>query len=195
MDAEREIYWQLWWWSSSTLRDLFVLTASNKATLPTPNMTVSNYGPSIHRQNHRFPPLPITLKISCPSYNFTASLTFASGAGLAASSAVGHPIHDFTNTRSDGIVLHLDCPRSPVREASMDLFPWATTLLPHLAYRLILFWCPSDVFSLTLWYCWVHLRMCYNVVRGCSLCGRLLVGTYAQCFGKDREMEVLRDMW
>jgi hypothetical protein len=50
--------------------------------------------PSIHRQNHHFPPLPITsLKISCPSYNFTASLTFASGAGLAASSVVGHPMH------------------------------------------------------------------------------------------------------
>jgi hypothetical protein len=31
---------------------------SNEPTLPTPNMTVSNYGPpirNIHRQNHHFP--------------------------------------------------------------------------------------------------------------------------------------------
>ncbi|RYP40404.1 hypothetical protein DL769_011577 [Monosporascus sp. CRB-8-3] len=56
-------------------------------------MTVSNYGPSIHRQNHHFSPLAITpLKIPCLSY-FTSSLTFASGAGLAFSSAAGHPIY------------------------------------------------------------------------------------------------------
>jgi hypothetical protein len=44
--------------------------------------------------SHHFPPLPITpLKISCPPYNFTASLTFASRASLAVSSAASHPRH------------------------------------------------------------------------------------------------------
>ena len=37
----------------------------------------------------------------------------------------------------------------------------------------------------------MHLGMCASVVRGCSLCGRLLVRTHAQGFG----MEVLLDMW
>jgi len=37
----------------------------------------------------------------------------------------------------------------------------------------------------------MHLRMCARVVRGCSLCGRLLVRTHARRFG----MEVLLDMW
>jgi hypothetical protein len=39
-------------------RDEQEKVSSNETTLPTPNMTVSNYGPSIrnvHRQNHHFP--------------------------------------------------------------------------------------------------------------------------------------------
>jgi hypothetical protein len=34
--------------------------------------------------------------------------------------------------------------------------------------------------------------MCYSIVRGCSLCGRLFVRMHAQCYGKDREIEMLR---
>jgi hypothetical protein len=36
--------------------------------------------------------------------------------------------------------------------------------------------------------------MSASVMGDCSLCGRLLIRTHAQGFGKDGEMEVLLDM-
>jgi hypothetical protein len=76
----------------------------------------------------------------------------------------------------------------------MDLFPRAA-ILPHLEYRRIFFRCPSNTLYLRPRRRKMHLGMCASGMRGCSLCGRLLVRTHAQRFGKDREMEVLRDMW
>ena len=89
--------------------------------------------------------------------------------------------------------VHLDRVLSPAREGGMDLFPQAA-ILPHLEYRLIFFRCPSNTLYLRLHRCGMHLGMCASVMRGCSICGRLLIRTHAQRFGKDREMEVLGDM-
>ena len=76
----------------------------------------------------------------------------------------------------------------------MDLFLW-TTLPLHLEYRLILFWCPWDAFSLRLQCLWPYLGMCHGVVGVCSRCGRFLIRTIAQCVGRDRGIEVLWNTW
>jgi len=52
-------------------------------------------------------------------------------------------------------VLHLDCAGCPVREGTVDLFPWATLFL-HLDYLPILFWRPWDAFPLDPRCCWLH---------------------------------------
>ena len=73
----------------------------------------------------------------------------------------------------------------------MDLFPRAAILVPHLEHCGILFRCPRNTLYPRTNRGGMHLGICASVVRGYSLCGRLLVRTHAQGFG----MEVLLDMW
>lgn len=100
--------------------------SSSETTLPAPNMTASNYGPpirNVHRQNHHFPPLPITpLKIPRPSYNFTAASRLLPGPASPSLLRLATRDIGFTNSRSDRRVAHLDRPRS-----SMGKAPWISS--------------------------------------------------------------------
>jgi hypothetical protein len=73
----------------------------------------------------------------------------------------------------------------------MDLFPRAAILVPYLKYYSILFRYLRNTLHPRTNRGGIHLGMYASVVRGCSLCGRLLIRTYTQGFG----MEVLLDMW
>jgi hypothetical protein len=64
---------------------------------------------------------------------FTASLTFASGACLAAFLLLATRCFDFTNTSSDGIIVWLDRPWDVVGEGFSDLFSRTAILVLHLA--------------------------------------------------------------
>ena len=57
---------------------------------------------------------------------------------------------DFTNTRSDGIVVCLDRPWGLVGEVVIDLFPRAAILVPHLEHSRILFCYPLNMLPLLL---------------------------------------------
>jgi hypothetical protein len=91
------------------------------------------------------------------------------------------------------IVMPLDCPLISIRESGMDLFPRAATL-PHLEYLRIFFGFLWNTLCPRPYRCGMHLGMCATIIRDCSLCRSSLVRIYTQRFGKDREMEVLRDM-
>jgi hypothetical protein len=73
-----------------------------------------------------------------------------------------------------------------------DLFPRAAILVPHLEYRRILFICPPKTLYPRMNAGGMYPGRYASVVRGCSLCGRLLVRTHAQGFGV--EVLVLLDM-
>jgi hypothetical protein len=77
-----------------------------------------------------------------------------------------------------------------VGEDIMDLFLRAAILVPHLEYRRILFRYPSNALCGMPYRCGIYLGMFASVLRGCSLCRRLLVRTLAQRFGKDRNVEL-----
>jgi hypothetical protein len=101
----------------------------------------------------------------------------------------------FTKTRSDRIVVLLDRLWGPVGEEQRgfsDLFPQAAILVPYLEHSRILFICPPKTLYPRTNGGGIHPGRCAGVVRGCSLCGRLLVRTHAQGFGV--EVLVLLDM-
>jgi hypothetical protein len=88
--------------------------------------------------------------------------------------------------------VHLDRLWGPVGEGFSDLVPRAAILLPHLEYRRMLFICPPNTLYPRTNGGGIYLRMCPSVVRGYSLCGRLLDRTHTQGFGI--EVLVLLDM-
>lgn len=84
-----------------------------------------------------------------------------------------------TSTVATFLVSWSTAPGWPLETGAGDHYGSLSIVTPllHLEYCLVLFWFPWDAFSL------------------CSLCGCLLISMHTQRFGRDREMEVLRDMW
>jgi hypothetical protein len=74
----------------------------------------------------------------------------------------------------------------------MDLLLRVAILLPYLEYCYILFICPPKTLYPRTNSSGIYFGICASVIRGYSLCGRLLVRTHAQGFGV--EVLVLLDI-
>ena len=143
---------------------------------------------TINPSTHHFPPLPITLKShALPTTSQLASRLLPGPASPPLLLLATRYIN-FTNTRSDSIVVCLDRPWNPVEKSITDLFPGTAILVPHLEHRRILFCYPFNILPLLLrlQWCLTYLEIYGSFVIGQSLCRHLLAKTDIQCFRINR---------